>query len=172
MLTHIISNEVLKYCYHNNKTRIERISPNATLTKEDVQQIQKDYSDGKLTILELAKKYGVARSTIEHYLPKIRKNRRLPNNTKESTEKEELISRVIQMYESGSSVKDIKDILKVNFVEIRNILISYMEIKNNKLSKKSLEILQKLGYDVTLIKKVAQNRKIQIEKSEQEEIEK
>ena len=55
--------------------------------------------------------------------------------------------------------------------ESRNIIIAYVDMKNGKLSKKSVEILEKLGYDIGLIKKVAESRMIEFDQSAKQDVE-
>jgi len=157
----VISRRISDYCHYHKKDRIKKRPVCSILTKEDIQAIIKEYENEEAKIEDLAAKYNVSKSTIRWHLPEIRKTEQ--KKQEENTEsKQDIVSNVIEMYESGESIQYIKDKLDLKSKDLRMILINYMDIKDGKLSKKSIEILQKLGYDIELIQKVAKDKNIEI----------
>lgn len=155
-----ISQSLLKYCVYNNKDRIKKKVHNIKLTPEDIKVIIKEYVEKKSTVKELAARYHVSESTIRHYLPIMEKTPK-PKNIDDK--EEQIVDEVIQLYESGKSIQVIKDKLNISSRDIRIILMNYMDIKDGKISLKSIELLKKQGYNIALIKKVAQDRGMEVE---------
>jgi len=179
-----VNKVLMKYCLYFNKSKIIKRPAISKLKEKDIQEIIKEYDNEHTKIEDLAEKYNVSKSTIRWHVRNVI-NKEPVLETTYTTEKEhiditindlqiekeknadlkqEIVSKVIQMYESKKSIKDIELALNIENKDVRFILMNYMDVKDKKMSKRSIEILQKLGYDIELIQKVAKERSIEIEK--------
>lgn len=155
---------ISEYCEEHNKPRPERLKSPHEVPEEKRKAIQEEYTTEGVTIQGLADKYQVSVSTVINITLGDRLAKKQEEEKKKQEERkqqnDENTSRVIELYESGKSIAEIKNALDMSSKGVRIILMNYMDVQDGKLSPKSIEVLQRLGYDINLIRKVATEKKI------------
>lgn len=151
---------IAEYCQLHNKPKPERVQSSYVVSEKKKKAIKEEYQARETTIRELADKYQVSTDTIRKITSEDRLVKRQKKEEERQEQSKENIAKVIELYESGKSIKEIKDILDISPKNVRIILMNYMDVKDGKLSPKSIEVLQRIGYDINLIRKVATEKKI------------